>query len=81
MRKTHWKAIKWILKYLNSFSYMPFYFTKLDLKFQGYVNDNLVDDINNKKSTMGFVYTLGNIIVYWVSYKRLIVSIPYRLNM
>jgi len=68
-------------KISECFSYMPFYFTKLDLKFQGYVDDNLADDIDNKKSTIWFVYTLGNITVYWVSYKRLIVFLLYRLNM
>jgi hypothetical protein len=41
----------------------------------------LADDIDNKKSTIWFVYTLGNITVYWVSYKRLIVFLLYRLNM
>lgn len=36
---------------------MLFYFTKLDLKFQSYVDDNLADDVDNNKITIGFVYT------------------------
>ena len=57
--KQHWEAIKWIMRYLRGSSDTYLYFTGASLKLQGFVDDDLVGDIDSRKSTIGFVFTLG----------------------
>ena len=57
--KQHWEAIKWIMRYLRGSSDTYLCFTGASLKLQGFVDDDLVGDINSRKSTIGFVFTLG----------------------
>ena len=57
--KTHYEAMKWIMRYLRGTSNTCLCFGASDLKLEGFVNANLVGDINNRKSTIGFVFTLG----------------------
>ena len=42
---------------------MSLCFTGLDLKLQGYVDADLAGDVDSRKNTIGFVYTLGGIAV------------------
>jgi hypothetical protein len=56
--KQHWVAVKWILRYLRGTSDMSLCFTEANLKLQGYADADLVGDVDNRKSTTGFVYTL-----------------------
>ena len=53
-RKQHWEAIKWIFRYLKG---------SLDacasLKLQGYADADFTGNIDSRKSTIGFVFTLG----------------------
>ena len=57
--KQHWEAVKWILRYLKGSSDTFLCFTGASLKLQGYVDVNFAGDINSRKSTIGFVFTLG----------------------
>ena len=57
--KQHWKAVKWILRYLKGSSDTCLCFTDASLKLQGYVNADFAGDIDSRKSTTGFVFTLG----------------------
>jgi hypothetical protein len=57
--KQHWEAVKWILRYLKDSLDTSFCFIRADLKLQGYMDAALAGDINSRKSTTRFVYTLG----------------------
>jgi hypothetical protein len=59
----HWNAVKWILKNLRGKSnkFLCFGGSYIDLK--GYVDSNLIEDINTKWSTTGYVFIVGRIIV------------------
>ena len=57
--KQHWEAVKWILRYLRGSSDTCLYFTCASLKLQGYVDADFAGDIDSRKSTTGFVITLG----------------------
>jgi hypothetical protein len=46
---------------------MSLCFTGADLKLQGYVDADLAGDVNSRKSSTGFVYTLGGAAVCWAS--------------
>jgi hypothetical protein len=73
--KQHWEAVKWILRYLRGTSDMSLCFTGANLKLQGYVDADLAGDVDNMKSTIGFVYTLGGTCVCWASKLQKIVAI------
>jgi hypothetical protein len=61
--KQHWEAVKWILRYLRGTLDMSLCFTGANLKLQGYVDADLARDVDSRKSTTGFVYTLGGTAV------------------
>ena len=65
--KQHWEVVKWILRYLKGSSDTCFCFTGASLKLQGYVDVDFVGDINSRKSSTGFVFTLGGTTISWVS--------------
>ena len=63
--KQHWEAIKWILRYLKGSSDTYLYFTSASLKLQGYVDADFAGDIDSRKSTTGFVFTLSGTTILW----------------
>jgi hypothetical protein len=65
--KQHWEAVKWILRYLRGTSNMSLCFIGADLKLQGYVDADLAGDVDSRKSTTGFIYTLDGTVVCWAS--------------
>ncbi|KAL6323541.1 hypothetical protein AAG906_039119 [Vitis piasezkii] len=60
-------AIKWILRYLKGSLDTCLCFTCASLKLQCYVNADFVGDIDSRKSTTGFVFTLGGTAISWTS--------------
>ena len=45
------------------------------MKLQGYVDANFASDIDSRKSTTGFVFTLGGTTISWVSNLQKIVTL------
>ena len=45
------------------------------MKLQGYVDADFASDIDNKKSTTRFVFTLGGTAISWVSNLQKIVTL------
>ncbi len=62
----------WILRYLRGTSDTSLCFTGADLN---YVDADLAGDVDSRKSTTGFVYTLGGTAVCWASKLQKIVAI------
>ena len=50
-------------------------FTTASLKLQGYVAADFVGEINSRKSTTGFVFTLGGTAISWASNLQKIVTL------
>ncbi|KAG6733210.1 hypothetical protein I3842_01G215700 [Carya illinoinensis] len=73
--KQHWEAVKWILRYLKGSSETCLCFSGERLEVQGYVDADLAGDIDSRKSTTGFVYTLGGTAVSWGSNLQKTVSL------
>ena len=61
--KQHWEAVKWILRYLRGLSDTCLCFTGTSLKLLGYVDVDFVGNIDSRKSTIEFVFTLGGIAI------------------
>ena len=73
--KQHWEAVKWILRPLRGSSNACLCFTGASLKLQGYVDANLTSDIDSRKSTTVFVFTLSGTTISWASNLQEIVAL------
>ena len=72
--KQHQEAVKWILRYLKSSLDTCLCFTGASLKLQGYVDVDFAGNIDSRKSTTGFVFTLGGTAISWASNLQKIVT-------
>ena len=63
----HWNAVKWILRYLRVTSNKCLHFGGSTTNLQGYVDSDLVGDIDTTQSTIGYVFTIGGAAVSQVS--------------
>ena len=63
------------MRYLKGSSDTCLYFTGASLKLQCYVDADFAGDINSRKSTIGFVFTLGGTVISWASNLQKIVTL------
>jgi len=59
--------MKWILKYLRGTKNQALCFGGSNISIQGYVDADMVHDRDNRRSTTGYVFTVGGTTVSWVS--------------
>ena len=64
--KQHWEAVKWILRYLKGSSNTCLCFTSAS---------DFASDIDSRKSTTGFVFTLGDTAISWASNLQKIITL------
>jgi len=57
--KGHWEGVKWILRYLKGTSKMHLSFKRSNLTLQGFSDADLGGDLDGRKSTIGYIFTLG----------------------
>ena len=62
-RIKHWNVVKLILRYLRGTSSKCLHFEDSTTDLQGYVDSNLARDIDTRKSTIGYVFTVGGAVV------------------
>ncbi|KAE8697001.1 hypothetical protein F3Y22_tig00110637pilonHSYRG00668 [Hibiscus syriacus] len=73
---THFKAAKRILRYLKgTIDFGLFYSVSNDYKLVGYSDSDWGGDIDNRRSTTGFVFFMGDVAFTWMSKKQLIVTL------
>ena len=81
-RKGHWEAIKWILRYLRGTSHYSLCFGGSNSCLQGYVDSDMVGDIDGGRSTTSYVFTLVvQQLVGFLSSNSLWLSLPLRQSM
>ena len=66
-RIEHWNVVKWILRYLRGTSSKCLHFQGSTTNLEGYVDLDLVGDIDTRQSTIGYVF-IGGVVVSWVSW-------------
>ena len=66
-RKGHWEALKWLLRYLKCTSNTCLMYGKDSTKLTRFCDSNYRGDLDARKSTSGFVFTLGGSAVSWQS--------------
>ncbi|XP_058775925.1 secreted RxLR effector protein 161-like [Vicia villosa] len=72
----HWKALKRILQYIQGIVSPGMFYSKIeDYKLNGYSDNDWCSDINDRKSTSGYVFFMGNTAFTWISKKQPIVTL------
>jgi len=59
----HWMAMKHIMKYLRKTKDMVLAYRGGDLRVDGFINSNFQSDVDDRKSTSGFVFVLNGRVV------------------
>ncbi|KAJ4976968.1 hypothetical protein NE237_002074 [Protea cynaroides] len=73
---TLWKMTKKILRYIKgTLNFGLFYSSSNDLKLVGYSDSDWARDLDDRKSTTGFVFFMGDAVFTWTSKKQPIVTL------
>ncbi|KAJ7971537.1 Retrovirus-related Pol polyprotein from transposon TNT 1-94 [Quillaja saponaria] len=73
---THMKTAKRILRYLRgTLDYGLFYSSSHIIDLVGYCDSDFAGDLDDRKSTTGFVFFMGNNAISWVSKKQPIITL------
>ena len=56
-------VVKWILRYLRGTTSRALCFGGSSTVLQGYVDSNMAGDKDSRRSTIGYVFTMGGIAV------------------
>src|ERR1044072_1830633 len=67
--KQHWEAVKWIMRYLMGTSDRGIMFSREQSVplVVGFVDSNYAGDLDDRMSTLGYVFTLVGGPIYWKS--------------
>ena len=73
--KEHQKEVQWILRYLRGTTSHALFFGGSDTIIQGYVDVDMAGDKDNRRSTTGYVFTVGGTTVSWISKLQKVVAL------
>ena len=68
-------AVKCILKYLRGTTNQALCFVGSNISLQGYVGADMAGDRDNRRSTTGYVFTVGGTNFSWVSKIQSVVAL------
>nr|GEW90472.1 hypothetical protein [Tanacetum cinerariifolium] len=63
----HWEAVKWLLRYLKCTSKATLCFSRNEVVLEGFSNSDYGGSLDSGKSTTGYVFIVGGIVVSWMS--------------
>ena len=63
----HWRAVKWVLRYLRGTSDHCISFDGHEGTVCGYVDVDYAGDLDKRRSTTGYVFTLAGGVISWMS--------------
>ena len=73
--EAHWKAVKRILRYLKGTVDYRLCYQGQDLQLKGYIDADQGGDLDERKSTSGYVFLLGNGVITWCSKKQMCIAL------
>ena len=76
--KNHWEAVKWILQYIKGTIDIVLVFNKDVISKQeciGYVGSDYTGDLDSRRSTTVYVFTLSQVPISWRSTLQSTVSL------
>ena len=66
--KDHWQVVKWILRYIHNTVDVGLVFEQKDSQYLvGYCDSDYAGDLDKRRSTTGYVFTIANVPVSWKS--------------
>ena len=65
--RPHWEAVKWILRYLRDSTNLKLCFGKSDPALVAYTDADWAEDVDSRKSTLGYLITYARGVVSWQS--------------
>ncbi|MCO5586618.1 hypothetical protein L7F22_040559 [Adiantum nelumboides] len=65
--KKHWEAVKGILRYLKATKDMRICYGSQELDVKGYTDSDYAGNLDNRRSTSGYVFTLAGGAMSWRS--------------
>ena len=71
----HWNAIKRILRYIKGTSNAVLCYGGSEFTIKAYVDLDFAGDLDKRKSTTGYVFTLAKGVVSWASKLRAVVAL------
>ncbi|KAH9687520.1 Integrase catalytic domain-containing protein [Citrus sinensis] len=71
----HWIAVKRILRYIRETSDVALCYGGSEFTVRGYVDSGFTGDLDKRKSTTGYVFTLTGAVVSWVSKLQTVVAL------
>jgi len=63
----HWRAVKWVLRYLRGTSNHCIIFNGSEGSVYGYVDGDYACDLGKRRSIVGYVFTLAGGAISWMS--------------
>jgi hypothetical protein len=57
--REHWEAVKWLFRYLKGTSKVALHFKRKDVILEGFSDADLGGCLDTRKSTTGYIFTLG----------------------
>ena len=73
--EAHWKAVKRILRYFNGIVDYRLCYQGQDLQLKDYTDADWENDLDERKSTSGYVFLLGNGVITWCSKKQTCIAL------
>lgn len=74
--KEHWKAVKWVMRYMKGTQDMCLKFEKQDkFEIRGYCDSDYATDLDKRRSIIGFVFTAGGNTISWKSGLQRVVAL------
>jgi hypothetical protein len=67
---THWMAVKMIMRYLKGSLHLKLQLGGQHIKLKGYCDVDWTGDVNDRRSTTGYAFSLGDGIVSWSSKRQ-----------
>lgn len=72
----HWKAVKWLMRYVNGTTNMKLTFKKQEkFEVKGYCDSDYASDLDRRRSITGYVFQIGGNTVSWRSRLQYIVAL------
>ncbi|XP_027337749.1 BURP domain-containing protein 5-like [Abrus precatorius] len=73
--REHWNVVKRILRYIKGTSNVALCFEGSEFIVKGYVDSDFAGDLDKRKSTTGYVFTLAGGAVSWLSKLHTVVAL------
>ena len=73
--KIHWEAVKWIFRYLRGTSKLCLTFGEEKPALMGYTDADMAGDLDERKSTSGYLFTFSGGAISWQSRLQKCVSL------